>query len=130
MTKAHRAATWPKQTAVGEGREVASASTLRRLEKWANKATAWRLHEVFGWAGGMQCNAARRPLMLQIVRPQMGYWLFPPPQGLVAGLDRPGVATSCHDPGSLSDVARRSAKIGPSEDSFCRICRPIAFAQQ
>ena len=46
MTTAHRAARWPKQTAVGEDREVASASTLCRLEKWANKATAWRLHEV------------------------------------------------------------------------------------
>ena len=27
---------------------------------------------------------------------------------------------------SLSDLGRRQAKIGPSEDSFCRICRPIA----
>lgn len=34
------------QTAVGVEREVASAPTLCRLEKWANRATAWRLHEV------------------------------------------------------------------------------------
>lgn len=34
------------QTAVGIEREVASAPTLCRLEKWANRATAWRLHEV------------------------------------------------------------------------------------
>ena len=34
------------QTAVGVDREVASAPTLCRLEKWADKATAWRLHEV------------------------------------------------------------------------------------
>ena len=32
--------------AVGVDREVASAPTLCRLEKWADKATAWRLHEV------------------------------------------------------------------------------------
>ena len=34
------------QTAVGVDRPVASAPTLCRLEKWADKATAWRLHEV------------------------------------------------------------------------------------
>ena len=34
------------QTAVGVDREAASAPTLCRLEKWANRATAWRLHEV------------------------------------------------------------------------------------
>ena len=34
------------QTAVGVDREIASAPTLCRLEKWADKATAWRLHEV------------------------------------------------------------------------------------
>lgn len=34
------------QTAVGVDREVASAPTLCRLEKWADRATAWRLHEV------------------------------------------------------------------------------------
>ncbi len=34
------------QTAVGVEREVASAPTLFRLEKWADRATAWRLHEV------------------------------------------------------------------------------------
>ena len=34
------------QTAIGVDREVASAPTLCRLEKWADKATAWRLHEV------------------------------------------------------------------------------------
>ena len=34
------------QTAVGVEREVASAPTLCRLEKWADKRTAWRLHEV------------------------------------------------------------------------------------
>jgi Transposase DDE domain group 1 len=34
------------QTAVGVDREVASAPTLCRLEKWADAATAWRLHEV------------------------------------------------------------------------------------
>lgn len=34
------------QTAVGVEREVASAPTLCRLEKWANQQTAWRLHEV------------------------------------------------------------------------------------
>jgi len=34
------------QTAVGVDREVASAPTLCRLEKWADPATAWRLHEV------------------------------------------------------------------------------------
>jgi len=34
------------QTAVGVDREVASAPTLCRLEKWANRASAWRLHEV------------------------------------------------------------------------------------
>ena len=34
------------QTAVGVDREVASAPTLCRLEKWADQATAWRLHEV------------------------------------------------------------------------------------
>ena len=34
------------QTAVGVDREVASAPTLCRLEKWAARATAWRLHEV------------------------------------------------------------------------------------
>ena len=31
------------QTAVGVEREVASAPTLCRLEKWADRATAWRL---------------------------------------------------------------------------------------
>lgn len=34
------------QTAVGVDKEVASAPTLCRLEKWADKATAWRLHDV------------------------------------------------------------------------------------
>ncbi len=34
------------QTAVGVDREVASAPTLCRLEKWADRATAWRLHAV------------------------------------------------------------------------------------
>jgi hypothetical protein len=34
------------QTAVGVDREVASAPTLCRLEKWADRASAWRLHEV------------------------------------------------------------------------------------
>lgn len=34
------------QTAVGVDREVASAPTLCRLEGWANRATAVRLHEV------------------------------------------------------------------------------------
>lgn len=34
------------QTAVGVEREIASAPTLCRLEKWADRATAWRLHEV------------------------------------------------------------------------------------
>lgn len=34
------------QTAVGVEREVASAPTLCRLEKWADRASAWRLHQV------------------------------------------------------------------------------------
>jgi hypothetical protein len=34
------------QTAEGVDREVASAPTLCRLEKWADQATAWRLHQV------------------------------------------------------------------------------------
>lgn len=34
------------QTAVGVDREAASAPTQRRLESWADRATAWRLHEV------------------------------------------------------------------------------------
>ena len=34
------------QTAVGVDRAIASAPTLCRLEKWADRATAWRLHEV------------------------------------------------------------------------------------
>lgn len=34
------------QTAIGVDREVASAPTLCRLEKWADRTTAWRLHEV------------------------------------------------------------------------------------
>lgn len=34
------------QTAVGVDREVASAPTLCRLEKWADRVTAWRLHEL------------------------------------------------------------------------------------
>jgi len=34
------------QTAVGVEREVASAPTLCRLEKWADRQTAWRLHQV------------------------------------------------------------------------------------
>ena len=34
------------QTAVGVDREVASAPTLCRLEKWADRASAWRLHQV------------------------------------------------------------------------------------
>ena len=34
------------QTAIGVGREVASAPTLCRLENWADKRTAWRLHQV------------------------------------------------------------------------------------
>ena len=34
------------QTAIGVDREVASAPTLCRLERWANRASAWRLHEV------------------------------------------------------------------------------------
>ncbi len=34
------------QTAVGVEHEIASAPTLCRLEKWADRATAWRLHAV------------------------------------------------------------------------------------
>ena len=34
------------QTAVGVDREVASAPTLYQLEKWADRATAWRLRRV------------------------------------------------------------------------------------
>ena len=34
------------QTAIGVDHVVASAPTLCRLEKWADRATAWRLHEV------------------------------------------------------------------------------------
>jgi Transposase DDE domain group 1 len=34
------------QTTVGVDREVASAPTLCRQEKWADRATAWRLHQV------------------------------------------------------------------------------------
>lgn len=34
------------QTAVGVDREVASAPTLCRLENWADRPSAWRLHEV------------------------------------------------------------------------------------
>lgn len=34
------------QTAIGVDREVASAPTLCRLEKWADQQTAWRLHAV------------------------------------------------------------------------------------
>jgi hypothetical protein len=34
------------QTAVGVDREVARAPTLCRLETWADRATAWRLHEL------------------------------------------------------------------------------------
>lgn len=34
------------QTAVGVEREVASAATLCRLENWADRSTAWRLHQV------------------------------------------------------------------------------------
>ena len=34
------------QTAIGVEREVASAPTLCRLENWADKRTAWRLHQV------------------------------------------------------------------------------------
>jgi hypothetical protein len=34
------------QTAVGVDREVASAPTLCRLEKWADRQAAWRLHQV------------------------------------------------------------------------------------
>jgi hypothetical protein len=34
------------QTAIGVQREVASAPTLCRLENWADKRTAWRLHQV------------------------------------------------------------------------------------
>jgi hypothetical protein len=34
------------QTAVGAERQVASAPTLCRLEKWADRATTWRLHEL------------------------------------------------------------------------------------
>ena len=34
------------QTAVGVDEEIASAPTLCRLEKWADKTTAWKLHEV------------------------------------------------------------------------------------
>ncbi len=34
------------QTAVGVDRQVASAPTLCRLEKWADRASAWRLHAV------------------------------------------------------------------------------------
>ena len=34
------------QTAVGVQLELASAPTLCRLEKWADRATAWRLHQV------------------------------------------------------------------------------------
>ncbi len=32
--------------ALGVDREIASAPTLCRLEKWADRATAWRLHQV------------------------------------------------------------------------------------
>ena len=34
------------QTAIGVEREVASAPTLCRLENWADKRTAWQLHQV------------------------------------------------------------------------------------
>ena len=34
------------RTAVGVDREVASALTLCRMEKWADRTTTWRLHEV------------------------------------------------------------------------------------
>ena len=34
------------QTAVGVEHEVANVPTLCRLEKWADQATAWRLHQV------------------------------------------------------------------------------------
>ena len=34
------------QTAIGVEREVASAPTLCRLENWADRRTAWRLHQV------------------------------------------------------------------------------------
>ena len=34
------------QTAVGVDTDIASAPTLCRLEKWADRASAWRLHEV------------------------------------------------------------------------------------
>ena len=34
------------QTAVGVERDIASAPTLCRLEKWADRATAWKLHEL------------------------------------------------------------------------------------
>lgn len=34
------------QTAVGVDNDIASAPTLCRLEKWADKTTAWKLHEV------------------------------------------------------------------------------------
>lgn len=34
------------QTAIGVDREAASAPTLCRLEKWADRRSAWRLHEV------------------------------------------------------------------------------------
>ena len=53
------------QTAVGVEREVASAPTLCRLEKWANRATAWRLHEVLvdqfiaSFKGGPRRDRAR-----------------------------------------------------------------------
>ncbi|MBI2748783.1 MAG: IS1380 family transposase [Burkholderiales bacterium] len=34
------------QTAVGVDADIASAPTLCRLEKWTNRSTAWRLHQV------------------------------------------------------------------------------------
>ena len=34
------------QTAVGVDEAIASAPTLCRLEKWADKTTAWKLHQV------------------------------------------------------------------------------------
>lgn len=45
------------QTAVGVDAPVASAPTLCRLEKWADRATAWRLHEL--WS--INSSPASRP---------------------------------------------------------------------
>jgi len=54
------------QTAVGVEREVASAPTLCRREKWAGRATAWRLHEVLVDQFMARFDAAPRALVLDI----------------------------------------------------------------